>query len=148
MELPKTIWKIDESKKPKEEEWRMVSEFPLYSVSNKQRVKNNKTGQIKKLDQFGAVTLSTGTGHVKRGVLSLYLKAFEGFPDNSEHGCRAKIRVIETGEIFYGYKAVCKAFGIPYEQNSNIYKAIYMPKYGGEKRKVRGFTFELVEEGA
>ena len=127
-----------------QEEWRVISEFPLYSVSSKQRVKNNKTGRIKKLDQFRAVTLSTGRGHVKRGVLSLYLKTFEGFPDS----CRTKIRVIETGEIFYGYRSVCKALGIPYEQNSNIYKAIYMPKYGGEKRRVKGFTFELAEEGA
>lgn len=138
------IWKNTKSR----EQWKVISEFPKYSVSNMLRVKNNETGLIKKLDQFGAVTLSTGTGHVKRGVYSLFLKAFKGFPDNGEHGCRAKIRVIETGEIFYGYRAVCEALGIPYEQNSNIYKAIYMPKYGGEKRKVKGFTFELVEEGA
>lgn len=32
----------------KQEEWRVISEFPLYSVSSKQRVKNNKTGRIKK----------------------------------------------------------------------------------------------------
>lgn len=138
--LPKSIWKTSEPR----EQWRIISEFPLYSVSNKQRVKNNKTGRIKKRDRYGAVTLSTGRGHVKRGVLSLYLKAFEGFPDS----CRTRIRVIETGEIFYGYRSVCEALGIPYEQNSNIYKAIYMPKYGGEKRRVKGFTFELVEEGA
>lgn len=131
-----------------EEEWRVISEFPLYSVSNKQRVKNNKTGRIKKVDRNGAVSLSIGRGHVKRGVLSLYLKAFEGFPEKELWGCRTKIRVIETGEIFYGYRSVCEALGIPYKQHSNIYKSIYMTGYDGEKKKVRGYTFELVEEDA
>ena len=142
--LPKSIWKTSEPR----EQWRIISEFPLYSVSNKQRVKNNKTGRIKKVDRNGAVSLSTGRGHVKRGVLSLYLKAFEGFPEKELWGCRTKIRVIETGEIFYGYRSVCEALGIPYKQHSNIYKSIYMTGYDGEKKKVRGFTFELVEEGA
>lgn len=145
--MERTIETSNEMELP-EEEWRVISEFPLYSVSSKQRVKNNKTGKIKKLDRNGAVSLSIGRGHVKRGVLSLYLKAFEGFPEKELWGCRTKIRVIETGEIFYGYRSVCEALGIPYKQHSNIYKSIYMTGYNGEKMKVRGYTFELVEEGA
>ena len=63
------------------EEWKVIEEFPNYSVSNTMKVRNNRTGRILR-QQYGAVSLSDAKKHMKarRGVLSLVLKYFEGFP--------------------------------------------------------------------
>lgn len=128
-----------------EEEWRVISEFPNYSVSNTCKVKNNKTGKILKTDGKGSVNLYNGDRSTKRNrcVYSLYLKYFCGCPSGSRG--RTMIRIIETGEIFFGYKAVCDALGISYEFVNNICYAAYRYTKTGEKKSVKGYHFEVLE---
>lgn len=122
------------------EEWKVIEEFPNYSVSDKWRVRNNRTGRILR-QQYGAVSLSDARKHMKtrRGVLTLVLKAFYGFEEDSR--CRTKIRVTETGEVYCGYRAVCEALGIPYERNGSVSSAAY------RGNAVSGYHFEIVREG-
>lgn len=131
-----------------QEEWRVIEENPTYSVSNKWRVRNNKTGKILKTSGKGTVTLYSGTRATKvdRGVYSLYLKAFEGYP--SETRGRTKIRVIETDEIYYSYREVCEGLGLPRYCTNLICIAVYHRRKDGGRRSVRGYTFELVEDAA
>ena len=124
------------------DEWKVIEEFPNYSVSNTMKVRNNRTGRILR-QQYGAVSLSDAKKHMKarRGVLNLVLKNFEGFPREEDSRCRTKIRVLETGEIFYGYKALCAALGIPYERNGSVSAAAC------RGNSVNGYHFEIVRGG-
>lgn len=126
------------------EEWKVITDYPNYSISNTQKVKNNKTGRILKPRKNGAVTLSNRSNHrkVSRGILLLYLKYFEGFP--MDQRARTKILNEDTGEIYYGYKAACKALGVPNKGDSNIWSAIHQKNKAGEYKTAYGYHFDEI----
>ena len=131
-----------------QEEWRVIEEYPMYSVSNTWKVRNNKTGRILKTDSSGCVTLYSGTRatRVYKSVYGLYRQSFCGYPDYTR--ARTKIRVIETGEIYYGYREACEGLGLPLCYNSSICNAVFNKKKDGARRTVAGYTFELVPDVA
>lgn len=131
-----------------QEEWRIIKEYPRYSVSNQWRVRNNETGKILKTDSSGCVTLYSGSreSRVYKSVYGLYLKAFEGYP--SETRGRTKIRVIETDEIYYSYRETCEGLGLPSCYVNSICTAVWHKRKDGTNRMVKGYTFELVEDVA
>lgn len=69
-----------------EEEWRIIDEFPKYSVSNKGRIKNNKQGNILiggyDRDGYRQVTLSVEEKQYNRRICRLVAKAFIPNPNN------------------------------------------------------------------
>lgn len=121
------------------EEWKVITDYPNYSISNTQKVKNNKTGRILKAKGTGAVTLSDHSHNRKanRGILTLYLKYFKGFP--MDRNARTKILNEDTGEIYYGYKAACEALGVKYDGSSNIRAAIR-----GTDKRAYGYHFDEI----
>lgn len=64
-----------------QEEWRVIDEFPNYSISNAWKVRNDNTGKLLKISENGVVNLSGGnrSSRVSRSVHKLYLKAFGGY---------------------------------------------------------------------
>lgn len=123
----------------------MISEFPNYSVSNFLRIKNNKTGRILKIGKDGAVSLGCGCGKkpVRRSVYTLALRYFDDFPiDGDGRQSRTKIKVLETGEIFHGYKSLCKALGIPYDRSGDVSTAAY-----DRFKTVKGYHFKILKVG-
>ena len=131
-----------------QEEWRVIKEYPKYSVSSRLRIRNNETGRILKTSGKGTVVLYSGSRdtRVDKSVYGLYLKAFEGYPSET-HG-RTKIRVIETDEIYYSYREACEGLGLPRCYINSICTAVYHKRKDGERRSVKGYTFELVEDVA
>lgn len=127
------------------EEWRVISEFPNYSVSSEQRIKNNKTGRILSTNGRTSINLYSGSrsSRVSKSPYSLYLQYFDEFPA----GCRArtKIRVLETGNVYYGYREVCRAIGVSEDRVDHVCWAVYSRTKAGEKRSVNGYHFELVD---
>lgn len=69
-----------------EEEWKIIDEFPKYSVSNKGRIKNNKQGNILiggyDRDGYRQVTLSNSEKQYNRRICRLVAKAFIPNPNN------------------------------------------------------------------
>ena len=126
------------------EEWKVIKDYPNYSISNTQKVKNNKTGRILKAQGTGAVTLCDRSHNRKanKGILSLYLKYFEGFP--MDRNARTKILNEDTGEIYYGYKAACEALGVKYDGSSNIRAAIYKKNNSGTDKTAYGYHFDEI----
>ena len=131
-----------------QEEWRVIEEYPRYSVSNTWKVRNNKTGRILKTDSSGCVTLYSGTRatRVYKSVYGLYRQSFCGYPDYTR--ARTKIRVIETGNIYFGYKEACEGLGFPVAYRNAICTAVFSRRKDGTRRKVRGYSFELIEDVA
>lgn len=119
------------------EEWKIIPDFPNYSVSNTGNVKNNITGKLLKISKDGSVTLYTDEGHACKSVLGMKLKAFESFPSDVKYSARTKIRVVETGKIYYGYKDVCNELGIP--NKAQVCRCLY-----GLRKSTHGYHFELM----
>lgn len=126
------------------EEWKVITDYPNYSISNTRKIKNNKTGRILKAHGTGAVTLSDLSNKRKatRGILTLYLKYFEGFP--MDQRARTKILNEDTGEIYYGYKAVCKALRVPDAGGANIWSAIHQKNKDGDYKTAYGYHFDEI----
>lgn len=118
------------------EEWKIIPDFPNYSVSNTGKIKNNVTGKLLKMSKGGCVTLCGDGRQVCKSVLSMRLKAFESFPSDVKHSARTKIRVVETGKIYYGYRDVCDELGI---SNKAICRCLY-----GLRKSTHGYHFELM----
>ena len=69
------------------EEWRIISGFPKYEVSNKGRIRNTKTGRIMKasIDNRGYESVclrKDGTSHTRR-IHKLVAESFVGDVDNN-----------------------------------------------------------------
>lgn len=69
------------------EEWRMISGFPKYEVSNKGRIRNTKTGRIMKsfIDSRGYESVclrKNGLSHTRR-IHKLVVKSFVSDVDNN-----------------------------------------------------------------